>query len=280
MSIASPTATIGDLLRDWRQRRHLSQLDLALEADVSARHLSFVETGRSRPSRDLVVDLAERLEVPLRERNALLLAAGYAPIYRETPLETAEMSPIREVLDRLLAGHEPFPAVVFDRHWDVVSLNKPMLSLSSEGVSPELLTPPINAMRVALHPDGMSSRITNFAEYGAHLLEQLRRQALLTGDPVIAGLEKEVRGYPGVSDAPPELEQPSPLFVPLNIRVTGQEMSFFNTLTTFGTALDITMAELTIEALYPADEATAAAVRAAWGGTGLKGQDGLMSGKA
>jgi transcriptional regulator with XRE-family HTH domain len=266
MTIATPTATIGDLLRDWRQRRRLSQLDLALEADVSARHLSFVETGRSRPSRELVVDLAERLDVPLRERNALLLAAGYAPVYRETPLDFAEMSPVREALDRLLAGHEPFPAVVFDRHWDVVSLNGPMLSLSSEGVSPQLLAPPVNAMRVALHPDGMSSRITNFAEYSAHLLEQLRRQALLTTDPIIAELEKEIRSYPGVSDAPPELDQPAvPLFVPLNIRVSGQEMSFFNTLTAFGTALDITMAELTIEALYPADEATATAVRAAWG---------------
>jgi transcriptional regulator with XRE-family HTH domain len=266
MSIASPAATIGGLLRDWRQRRHLSQLDLALEADVSARHLSFVETGRSRPSRELVVDLAERLEIPLRERNALLLAAGYAPVYRETPLDTAEMAPVREALDRLLAGHEPFPAVVFDRHWDVVSLNAPMTALAGEGVSEELLTPPVNAMRVTLHPEGMSRRITNFPEYSAHLLEQLRRQALLTGDPVIAELEREVRAYPAVSDAQPELEGLAPpLFVPLNILVSGKEMSFFNTLTAFGTALDITMAELTIEALYPADDATAAAVRAAWG---------------
>jgi transcriptional regulator with XRE-family HTH domain len=265
MSIASPTATIGDLLRDWRQRRHLSQLDLALEAEVSARHLSFVETGRSRPSRELVVDLAERLEVPLRERNALLLAAGYAPVYRETPLDTAKMSPVREALDRLLAGHEPFPAVVFDRYWNVVSLNRPMQALAGEGVAPQLLEPPVNAMRVTLHPEGMAPRITNFAEYSAHLLGQLRRQALLTGDPIIAELEKEIRGYTGVSDAAPELEQPAPpLFVPLKILVSATEMSFFNTLTAFGTALDITMAELTIEALYPADEATAAAVRVAW----------------
>jgi hypothetical protein len=196
----------------------------------------------------------------------LLLAAGYAPVYRETPLDTAEMSPVREALDRLLAGHEPFPAVVFDRYWNVVSLNRSMTILSSEDVSPELLTPPVNAMRVTLHPQGMAPRITNFREYSAHLLEQLRRQALLTGDPVIAELEKEIRGYPGVSDAPPELEQPAaPLFVPLKVLVSGREMSFFNTLTAFGTALDVTMAELTIEALYPADEATAAAVRTAWG---------------
>jgi len=244
----------------------MSQLDLAVEAMVSPRHLSFVETGRSRPSRELVVDLAEHLDVPLRDRNSLLLAAGYAPVYRETPLDNAEMSPVREALDRLLAGHEPFPAVVFDRHWDVVSLNRPMTILSREGVSAELLTPPVNAMRITLHPHGLAPRIMNFAEYSAHLLGQLHRQAVLTGDPFIVELEKEIRSYPGVSDAPPGFEEPSaPLFVPLNIRVSGQEMSFFNTLTAFGTALDITMVELTIEALYPAGEATAAAVRAAWG---------------
>jgi transcriptional regulator with XRE-family HTH domain len=264
MTVAFRPASIGDLLRDWRQRRRMSQLDLAVEAMVSPRHLSFVETGRSRPSRELVVDLAEHLDVPLRERNSLLLAAGYAPVYRETPLDDAEMSPVREALDRLLAGQEPFPAVVFDRHWDVVSLNRPMTILSGEGVSAELLTPPVNAMRITLHPHGLAPRIINFAEYSAHLLEQLHRQAVLTGDPVVVELEKEIRSYPGVSTAPPGFEE-VPLFVPLNIRVSGQEMSFFNTLTAFGTALDITMAELTIEALYPADEATAAAVRTAWG---------------
>jgi len=263
MAVAS-TTTIGDLLRDWRQRRRLSQLDLALEADVSARHLSFVETGRSQPSRELVIDLAEQLEVPLRERNAMLLAAGYAPVYGETPLDTAEMAPVREALDRLLGGHEPFPAVVTDRRWDLISANRPAQALLSRGVAPELLTPPINTLRVTLHPGGLAPRIVNFAEYSAHLMENLHRQAVLAADPKLFELEKELRGYPGVSEA--DRHDPmSALFVPLVFRGSDdQELRFFSTLTTFGTALDITMAELTIEALFPADAATAAAVRAAW----------------
>lgn len=263
MSIA-PT-TIGDLLRDWRQRRRLSQLDLAVEARVSARHLSFVETGRSQPSRELVIDLAEQLEVPLRERNAMLLAAGYAPVYRETPLETAEMTPVREALDRLLGGHEPFPAVVTDRRWDLISANRPAQALLADGVAPGLLSAPINTLRVTLHPGGLAPRIVNFAEYSAHLMEQLHRQALLTADQSLFELEKELGGYPGVSHA--DSHDPiSALFVPLVLRVAGDDqLSFFSTLTTFGTALDITMAELTIEALFPADAATAAAVRASWG---------------
>jgi len=265
MSIASRTATVGDLLRDWRQRRRLSQLDLALEAQVSARHLSFVETGRSQPSRELVIDLAEQLEVPLRERNVMLLAAGYAPVYRETPLDTQEMAPVRQALDRLLGGHEPFPAVVTDRRWDLISANRPAQALLSGGVAPDLLDPPINTLRVTLHPGGLAPRIVNFAEYSAHLMEQLHRQAVLTGDHALFELEKEFRGYPGVCEADSH-DPMSALFVPL-VFLAGEdlELRFFSTLTTFGTALDITMAELTIEALFPADEATAAAVRAAWG---------------
>jgi transcriptional regulator with XRE-family HTH domain len=267
MSIASPAATIGDLLRDWRQRRHLSQLDLAVEAEVSARHLSFVETGRSRPSRELVIDLAEHLDVPLRERNSLLLAAGYAPVYGETPLDTAEMSPVRDALDRLLARHEPFPAVVVDRCWDLVSANRPAQALLSDGVAPELLAPPLNTLRLCLHPEGIASRIVNFAEYSTHLMEQLHRQALLTADPRLLELEKEFAGYPGVSAATAGRQDPTAaLFVPFVFRVTDDlELTFFSTLTTFGTALDITVAELTIEALFPGNDATAAAVRAAWG---------------
>lgn len=263
MSIAS--TTIGDLLRDWRQRRRLSQLDLAVEAQVSARHLSFVETGRSQPSRELVIDLAEQLEVPLRERNAMLLAAGYAPVYRETPLDTAEMTPVREALDRLLGGHEPFPAVVTDRRWNLISANRPAQAVLSDGVARELLTQPVNTLRVCLHPGGLAPRIVNFAEYSAHLMEQLHRQAVLTADPSLSELEKEFRGYPGVRESDSH-DPTSALFVPFVLRVAdGVELTFLSTLTTFGTALDITMAELTIEALFPADAATAAAVRAAWG---------------
>ena len=224
-----------------------------------------METGRSQPSRDLVIDLVEQLDVPLRERNAMLLAAGYAPVYRETPLETAQMTPVRQALDRLLGAHEPFPAVVTDRHWDLISANRPAQALLSQGVAPELRAPPINTLRVTLHPGGFAPRIVNFAEYSAHLMENLHRQAVLAADPQLFELEKELRGYPGVSET--EKHDPmSELFVPMIFRASDDlELTFFSTLTTFGTALDITMAELTIEALFPADAATAAAVRAVWG---------------
>jgi transcriptional regulator with XRE-family HTH domain len=266
MGIASPEIGFGDLLRDWRQRRRMSQLDLAVEADVSARHLSFVETGRSQPSRNLVIDLAEHLDVPLRERNALLLAAGYAPVYRETPLDTAEMSPVREALDRLLGGHEPFPAIVVDRRWNLVSANRPAMAVMSDGVAPWLLAPPVNTLRITLHPRGMAPHIVNFAEYSAHLLEQVHRQALLAGDPVLFELEQEFKSYPGVREPSGHPNPTSSLFVPFILRVAdGVDLTFFSTLTTFGTALDITVAELTIEALFPGDAPTAAAVRAAWG---------------
>ena len=159
VSTLAPPRRVGPLLKVWRQRRRLSQLDLAVEADVSARHLSFVETGRSRPSRELLLHLADHLEVPLRERNELLLAAGYAPLYGETALDTGEMAPVRDALDKILAGHEPFPALVVDRRWDLVSANRPALALMTDGVAPGLLAPPANVLRVSLHPDGLAPRI-------------------------------------------------------------------------------------------------------------------------
>jgi transcriptional regulator with XRE-family HTH domain len=178
----SPPAGVGELLRGWRQRRRLSQLDLSVEAEVSARHLSFVETGRSRPSRELVLHLAEHLEVPLRERNSLLLAAGYAPAFRERSLDDAEMDPVRAALDRVLGAHEPFPAVIVDRGWDLVSANGAALSLFSAGVAPHLLEAPVNVYRLGLHPDGVAQRVRNLAEYSAHLLTQLLRDATVSGN--------------------------------------------------------------------------------------------------
>jgi transcriptional regulator with XRE-family HTH domain len=263
MSVSSPTSGVGDLLRDWRTRRRLSQLDLSLDADISARHLSFVETGRSKPSRELLLHLAEQLEVPLRERNALLLAAGYAPAYGETPLEADEMSPAREALDKILAGHEPFPAAIVDRHWELVSANAPALAILTEGVSAELLEPPANALRVTLHPDGLAPRIANLGEWSAHLLVRLQRQALLSGDPALAALHEELRGYPGVEEGATAAVEPAEmLFVALRLSTTeGPELSFFSTLATFGTALDITLEELAIESFFPADETTAAILR-------------------
>jgi transcriptional regulator with XRE-family HTH domain len=261
MGAISAAPGIGDLLRDWRQRRRLSQLELSLQAAVSSRHLSFVETGRARPSRELVLHLAERLDVPLRERNALLLAAGYAPRYRESELDAEEMAPVREALDRILAGHEPFPAVVVDGRWNLGAANRPALAILADGVAAGLLEPPANALRLSLHPDGLAPRIANLPEYSAHLLDRLRRQAAASGDPQLAELYEELRAYPGVHEDPPPADPASRLFVPLVLRSGGSELTFFSTVATFGTALDITLAELAIESFFPADERTAAALQ-------------------
>jgi transcriptional regulator with XRE-family HTH domain len=252
---------VGAALRDWRRRRRLSQLDLAGRAGVSTRHLSFVETGRSRPSPELLLHLAEHLDVPLRERNALLLAAGYAPTYSETDLAAPALAPVKDALDRVLAAHEPYPAVVVDRRWDVVALNAGVAVLL-EGVDERVLGPPTNALRLALCPGGLADRIVNFDEWSAHLLDRLRRQVLATGDAELSALYDELVAYPGVRDHRELVpaEAPPPLAVPLRLRNDGGELAFLSTVTTFGTALDITLAELTLEAFLPADAATAAAL--------------------
>jgi transcriptional regulator with XRE-family HTH domain len=263
----TPAGEVGELLRGWRHRRRLSQLDLALGAEVSARHLSFVETGRSKPSRELLLHLAEHLDVPLRDRNALLVAAGYAPVFAETALDDSSMAPVRAALDSILAGHEPFPAVIVDHRWDMVAANTPAMATLSDGVAPELLEPPINAMRVTLHPSGLAPRIDNLAEYSAHLLMRLRRHEIVAPDPAISALLDELRSYPGVEEAPSAAVEPAELlFVPLRLRAPdGEPLTFFSTLATFGTALDITLAELAIEQFFPADPATEKALRTAFG---------------
>jgi transcriptional regulator with XRE-family HTH domain len=257
------TPRVGTLLRDWRQRRRLSQQDLSNEASVSARHLSFVETGRSKPSRELLLHLAEHLDVPLRERNAMLMAAGYAPTYRQTVLDAEAMAPVRDALAKILAGHEPYPAVVVDRGWDLVSANRPAIAILTDGVAPQLLDPVPNAMRVSLHPDGLAPRIANFDEWSAHLMERLHRQLAVSGDSELAALIDELSAYPGVSEGAgaAAVDAAPQLFVPLVLRVGDRELRFFSTIATFGTALDITVAELAIESFFPADEATAAALR-------------------
>jgi transcriptional regulator with XRE-family HTH domain len=258
--------TIGEQLRDWRTRRHLSQLDLAGLAGVSARHLSFVETGRSRPSREMVLHLAEHLEVPLRARNALLLAAGFAPVYRSTDLDAPEMEPVRHALDTVLAGHSPYPAVVVDQAWELLAAN-PAVGMFLEGVADDLMAPPVNVLRVTLHPDGMAKRIVNLAEWSHHLLSRLKRQSLITGDTALMELHRELSGYPGVvADGPHEGEGPGAIAVPLLFRLPPDRdggdapLSFISTITTFGTAVDITLAELAIESFFPADAATTAAL--------------------
>ena len=260
LAAAAPSARtpIGELLRSWRRRRSLSQLELALEADVSSRHVSFLETGRARPSREMVLRLAEHLDIPLRERNRLLLAAGYAPLYAERSLQEPVMAPVHQALDRFLRAHEPYPAIVIDRHHNLVSANDALGALL-EGVAPELLEPPANALRVALHPSGMAPRTLNLEEWSAHLLHRLRREAALTGDPELRRLHDELAGYPGVRvQAPREEASAGDLVVPLRLRAGERELAFFSTISTFGSAVDITLDELTIEAFYPANAATAA----------------------
>ena len=263
MSTISAPIGIGDLLRDWRQRRRLSQLDLSNEAAVSARHLSFVETGRSKPSRELVLHLAEHLDVPLRERNSLLMAAGFAPVYRERSLDDHEMDPVRSALDMILAGHEPYPSVIVDRLWNLVTANAAALALFTDGVAPELLEPPVNVVRLGVHPDGLAKRTKNLAEFSEHLLIRLQRQLAVSPDADLQALYDEVQTYPGVSLESPVVTDPTTLlFVPLVYEApNGRELRLFSTLATFGTALDITLAELSIESFFPADPATEAYFR-------------------
>jgi len=251
---------VGPMLREWRQRRGLSQMALSLEAGVSARHLSFVETGRSKPSAQLVMTLAEELDVPLRDRNQLLLAAGYAPVFGQRDLEDPEMGPVRDALDRVLAGHEPYPAVVVDRHWGLVAGNR-SVPLLTAGVAGHLLEPPANVLRASLHPEGAAPRILNLGEWRAHLLDRLGRQAISAGDPALTALHEELAAYPGGRPGPAPDLVAGEIATPLRLLVEGTELAFISTYTTFGTAVDVTVSELSIESFFPADDATALFVR-------------------
>jgi len=249
-------AHAGDLLREWRQRRRLSQLDLAIGANVSSRHLSFVETGRAKPSSEMILHLAEYLDVPLRDRNVLLLAGGYAPAYPERTLEAPELKAVQAALERVLKAHEPYPAVVVNRWWELVAANQG-IGLFTRHVRPDLLEPPANALRLSLHPDGMAPRIANLPEWRAHLLARLHRQAEATGDPRLAALHAELSAYPGGQAAAPE---PADVVVPLRYRGPAAELSFLSLTAVIGTPMDVTVEELAIESFYPADDATVAAL--------------------
>jgi transcriptional regulator with XRE-family HTH domain len=248
----------GPLLREWRQRRRLSQLQLAVDAEISARHLSFLETGRSAPSREMVLHLAEHLDIPLRERNALLLAAGYAPVFPERPLDDPALASARQAVELVLAGHEPYPAIAIDRHWTLVAANHavgPFMVVEDA----TLLQPPLNVLRVTLHPRGVAPRIANLAEWRAHVLERVRRQIDASGDPVLIALHEELRSYPA---PPPAFTRDyGGVIVPLELITEAGTLSFFSTTTIFGTPVDVTLSELAVEAFYPADEKTAAALR-------------------
>jgi transcriptional regulator with XRE-family HTH domain len=255
---------VGPLLREWRKRRRRTQLELALDAGISARHLSFVETGRSTPSPEMVLLLAEQLDVPFRERNHLLLAAGHAPAFPVRSLEDPELAPVRQALDLILTGHEPYPALVVDRRWNLVAANSAVRALA-EWVDPALLEPPVNAMRVGLHPGGMARWTVNLGEVWAYFVGRLRRQVAISGDADLAALLEEVEGYPApecehdrASEAPA-----SEILTPLmRLRAPdGSELSFFATVATFGTAHEVTTSELSIELAFPADVATAEALQ-------------------
>lgn len=254
------TRPVGNILREWRRRRRMSQLDLACEADISTRHLSFLETGRSQPSRDMVLHLAEQLEMPLRERNGLLVSAGYAPIFPERPFEDPALQPARKAVDLVLAGHEPYPAIAIDRHWTLIASNSSITPLLT-GVDLSLLTPPVNVLRLSLHPLGLAPQIANFTQWRSHLFERLRRQIEITNDPTLLELMKELKGYPvskndGSGNVNRDYEY-SGVIIPLHLITKEGMLNFISTTTIFGTPIDITLSELAIESFFPADGETA-----------------------
>jgi transcriptional regulator with XRE-family HTH domain len=254
-------ASIGTLLRAWRQRRRRSQLDLALDAEVSQRHLSFVESGRAAPSREMVLRLSEQLEVPLRERNALLLAAGFAPPYAERPLDDPAMAAARAAVEMILRAHMPHPALAVDRHWRLVAANGALAPLLAGVAEPALLAPPVNVMRLALHPGGLAPRIANFSQWRAHLLERLRRQVEASADPVLAALLAELAALEAPAGGVAGQHPPGGILVPLELETAAGRLSLISTTTVFGTPAEITLSELAIEAFYPADSATAERLR-------------------
>lgn len=249
----------GSLLRQWRRRRRLSQLELAIRADVSSRHVSFVETGRSKPSRAMVLKLADAMDVPPRDRNRLLLAAGLAPAYAERSLDDPDMAGVRDGLRRVLAAYEPYPCLAVDRDWNVLATNT-ATTLLLAGVADHLRQTP-NALRLSLHPEGLAPRIRNLAQWRHHVIGRLRREVTVSGSRELGALLAEIEAYPGGAEAVPDL---GGVVVPLRLQAPdGGEWAFLSTVTTFGTALDLTAAELSVEAFLPADDATAAALRAA-----------------
>ncbi|WP_280234396.1 helix-turn-helix domain-containing protein [Nocardia cyriacigeorgica] len=254
---------VGGLLREWRQRRRLSQLDLALAAETSARHVSYVETGRAQPSRAMILRLSDTLDVPLRERNTLLMAAGYAPAYRESSLDDAALSAVRSALDTMLAAHEPYPAVVVDRLWNVVTGNRAM-GILTLGVPDHVIAPAPNVYRLVLHPQGLTARLTSPNRVRELFLDRLARQVGATGDPQLRALYDEVTAYP-VPDAldDDEPDQPSPFQFPIRVRTPAGTLSMFSTMATFGAPADVTLSELAIELFYPLDEFTATVLRSA-----------------
>lgn len=258
-AVSPPVESFGALLRDWRVRRRLSQLELSVRAAASTRHLSYLENGRARPSREMALHLADELDVPLRERNRLLVAAGFAPVYPESHLSDASLAPASDAIDRILAAQDPYPAIVVNRRWDVVAANDG-LALFAELVAPALLADPINVVRASLHPDGLAPHISNLHEYAGHLVGRIRRDVETTADPGLGELLAEIADYPSVASLPPATAPGGwgGALLPLRLDTPRGELSLFSTIATFGTPHDITLDELSIELFFPADDATAA----------------------
>ncbi len=262
MTMSIMQAAAGSLIREWRQRRRMSQLALALEAEISQRHLSFVESGRSAPSRDMVLRLADQLSVPLRQRNRMLAAAGFAPIYGERALDDPVLQPALAAVELVLKGHEPYPAIAVDRAWNMVLANRALAPLLAGVEESALLAPPVNVLRLSLRPKGLAPRIANLEEWRTHLVERLRLQIDATADPALEALDKELSAYPGrprVNGRP--YDAAANIAVPLRLRVDGEVLSFISTITVFGTPLDVTLSELAVESFFPADAQTEEALR-------------------
>lgn len=260
--MTSSRKPVGEHLREWRMRRRMSQMDLALEAEISTRHLSFLETGRAQPSREMVLHLAEQLEVPLRERNVILVAAGFAPVFPERRLDDPGLAAARRAVEVILKAHEPNPALVVDLRWNLVAANAAVAPLL-EGVDAALLAPPLNVMRLSLHPKGLAPRIANLGEWHTHALERLRRQAELTADPGLIALVEEIRSYPKPPAPDRRPEDWGDVVIPFQLMMGDTLLSMIGTTTVFGTPVDVTLSELTLETFFPADAATAEALRLA-----------------
>lgn len=260
MNTAQP---FGQLLREWRQRRRLSQLDVATEAEISSKHLSFLETGRSQPSREMLLKLVELLDVPLRERNTMLVAAGFAPVFAERSLDDPALLAAREAVDLVLKGHEPYPALAIDRHWTMLAANRAVAPLLGD-VTAELLKPPVNVLRLSLHPEGLAPRIVNLAVWRMHLFARLRRQIEVSGDQKLVDLHDELARFPApAANAREARIDASAVAIPLQLAMNGVVLSFISTTTVFGTPIDITLSELALETFFPADAVTAQILRGA-----------------
>lgn len=261
---ATARREVGPLLREWRQRRALSQMALALDVGVSPRHLSFVETGRARPSAELLLSMSEHLAVPLRQRNDLLLAAGYAPRYTETDWQAPDMGAVRRALQRLLDAHDPYPGLALDRCCNVVLANAAARRLMAL-LPPELTEPCLNMYRASLHPRGFAAFTRNFGDWARHLLNELAWLCASSGDPALSALAEEVAAYPNVAALLAEGTAPArdehALLLSCVLSLGGQQLSLFTTRAAIGAPYDVTLAELTVELFYPADEGTERALR-------------------